>query len=173
MTFTDNGHGRSVGERAILRNTNVTGFDSLITGVTTNTFTVNCTDTGAASGTAGAYSMGFTFAYVGAAGAVTGGVISAPANWDCVLLSIRVHMAANTRGATQWNLTVPKGNVNGAGAHTGMDDVSIPVQQIRQDLTNLTAVGNSIGYNVSGDWGIYVFGALPPVTTGIHIVANF
>lgn len=173
MTFTDNGHGRSVGERAILRNTNVTGFDSLITGVTANTFTVNCADSGATSGTAGAYSMGFTFAFVGAANALTGGIISAPANWDCVLVSIRIHMQAGSRSGTTWNLTVPKGNVNGAGAHTSMDDVSIPVQQIRQDSINLTAVGNSIAYNVGGDWGVYTFGALPATTTGIQIIANF
>lgn len=173
MTFTDNGHGRSVGERAILKNANVTGFDSLITAATTNTFTVTCADSGATSGSAGAYSMGFTFAYNAAAGTITAGTISAPANWDCVLLSIRIHMAANTRTGTTWNLTVPKGNVNGAGPHTSNDDVVIPVQQIRQDVNNLTAVGNSIAYNVGGDWGVYTFGALPAATTGIQIVANF
>lgn len=175
MTFTDNGHGRSVNERAILRNTSTTAFDSLITAVTTNTFTVTCADSGATSGTAGAYSMGFTYAYNAASGSITAGTVSAPVGWDCVLLSIRIHLAPNTRSATTFNLTVPKGNVNGAGPHNNMDDVSVPVQMVRQDGNTLTAVGNTISTNtaVAGDYATYQFAAIPAVTTGIHILAQF
>lgn len=175
MTFTDNNHGRSVGERAILRNVNVTGFDSLITAVTTNTFTVTCADTGATSGSAGAYSMGFTFAYNGAAGAYTGGTVTAPANWDCVLLAVRMHVAANNRAGTTFNLSVPKGNINGAGPHTGMDDISVPIQQVRQDGNSLAAVGATISTNtaVAGDYATYQWAALSSVAVGLHFTANF
>jgi hypothetical protein len=119
--------------------------------------------------------MGFTFAFNASAGSITGGTITAPANCDCVLLAIRMHLAANTRSATTFNLTVPKGNVNGTGPHTGMDDVSIPIQQVRQDGNSLSAVGATISTNtgVPGDYGTYQWAALPAVTTGIHITANF
>jgi len=173
MTIVDPGHNRLSGQRVILRNTNVPVFDTLTLTLTADTFDVTCADTGPTSGTAAAYSMGFTFAYVGPANAKTGGVVSAPPGSDCVLLSIRIHMAANTRATTTWQLTVPKGNVNGAGGQTGLDDMSIPVQQIRQDSIALPAVGNTIACNVGGDWGVYTFGALPAATTGIHILANF
>lgn len=173
MTFTDVGHGRSVGERAILRNTNKLAHDSLITAVTSDTFTVDCTDEGATSGTAGAYSMGFTFAYTGAPSAITGGVITAPANWDCVLVSIRMHMQANSRSGNTFALTVPKGNVNGAGIHTSLDNMTVPIASVRQDVPGMTAVGSTLLSQTNGDFGIYTLGALPAVTSGIHAIVTF
>lgn len=173
LTITDNGHGRSVGEWAIVRNTNVPYQDGLITSVTTNTYTINCTDTGASSGSAGAYTLGFTASYTGAPSAVTGTVLVAPANWDCVLMAIRLHIGPSTRGATTHNVTVPKGNINGNGPSTSMDNISIPNQTVRQDGNTLSSVGATIAVNLSGDFGIFQFAALPAATTGIHIVMNF
>lgn len=175
LTLTDPGHGRSVGERAIIRNVHVGEIDGLITAVTTNTFNIACTDTGATSGSAGAYSMGFTFAYNGTAGAYTGGTVTAPANCDCVLLAVRMHVAANLRAGTTFNLTVPKGNINGAGPHTSMDDISVPIQQVRQDGNSLSAVGATISTNtaVAGDFATYQWAALSSVAVGLHFTANF
>ena len=156
-----------------MRNVNVSNLDGLITGVNGNTFTLDCADTGATSGSAAAYSMGLTFAYTGATGSITGGTVSAPANCDVVLLAIRIHLAANTRTGTTFNLTIPKGNINGAGPHTNMDSVFIPTPFVRQDGNTLSAVGSTIATNLAGDYGTYQYGALPAATTGIHIIGNF
>jgi hypothetical protein len=173
LTITDPGHGRSVGERAIVRNANASYIPNLITAVTTDTFTVTTTDTGDLSGTAAAYGMGFTYSLVGAVGAITACIVSAPANWDVVLLSIRVHLAANSRAGTTFQITVPKGFINGAGPHTSMDDLTIPHQNVRQDNNNLQAVGATIGTFVNGDYATYQFAALGLVAIGIHIIMIF
>lgn len=175
MTFTDNGHGRSVGERAIIRNTASFGFDSLITAVTTNTFTVTCPDAGAASGSSGAYSMGFTYTQQGASGAITGGSIVAPANWDCVLISARLHLAANTRSGTSYNLTLPKGNFNGAGNQTGVDDATVPTLTVRNDSTALSVIGATISYAtvVAGDYATFGLNGVGATTVGIQILLQF
>lgn len=174
LTITDTAHGRSVGEWAIVRNTNVSYQDGLVTAVVdANNFQITCANTGGATGTGAAYSMGFTFAFIGGPTAITGSQIIAPANWDCVLLACRIHMAASTRGATTHNVTVPKGNINGVGPQTGNDAISIPNQAVRQDGNTLSAVGATIAVNLSGDYGIYQFAALPAALTGIHILMNF
>ena len=173
LTLTRNGHGHSVGDRAIVRNTNLENQVALITAVTANTFTITTTDTGALSGAAGAYSMGLTFAYNNAAGSINGGTVSAPAGADVQMLSIRLHMTANTRVGNTFNLTVPKGNFNGNGNSTSMDDVYIPVQQVRQDSNTLSAVGNTLAVNLAGDYGTFQFAALPAATTGIHMFVSF
>lgn len=173
LTITHTNHGRSVGERVIARNTNMDYQVALVTAVTTNTFTFTTTNTGAASGSAGAYSLGLNFAYNGAAGSISTGTISAPVGGDVQLQSIRIHLASNTRLGTTFTLIVPKGNLNGAGGDTNMDDIYIPIQMVRQDGTTLVAVGNTIGTNIAGDYGSFQFAALPAVATGIHILASF
>jgi len=173
LTITDNGHGRSVGEWAIVRNTNVAYQDGLITAADTNTYTITCADTGAASGSSPVYTMGMTAAYVGSAGALTGITFTAPANWDLVIVSLRIHLAANNRSTTTFNVTVPKGNIGGNGPSTSMDNTPIPLQQVRQDSNTLASVGSTVAVNLSGDFGTFQFGALGAVTTGIHILANF
>lgn len=173
LVITDNGHGRSVGEFAIVRNTNVSYQDGLITAADTNTYTITCANTGGTVGTAGAYSMGFTFAFVGAVGSITGLNIIAPANYDCVLLGVRFHLGANTRATTTLNITVPKGNINGVGPQTSMDAITIPNQAVRGDSNTLSAVGATLAVNLSGDFGVYQFAALGVVTSGCHVLMNF
>lgn len=173
MVFTDNNHGRSVGEKALVRDSNVFGFDSLITAVTTNTFTVTCTDSGAASGTAAAYSMGFTWVHTGATGAITGGTLIAPANWDCVLVSMRIHMASNTRTGTQYNVTLPKGNFNGVGGGTSADDAVVPQYGVRNDIATLGVIGATINYAGGGDYSTYNLLGVGASTAGIQILLNF
>ena len=68
---------------------------------------------------------------------------------------------------------MPKGNLNGAGGDTSMDDIFIPIQQVRQDGNSLVAVGNTITTDIAGDFGTFQFAALPASATGIHILASF
>lgn len=173
LLIQDNAHGRSVGERAIVRDANVPYQEGLITSVQTNSYTLDTQDTGASDGTAAAYSMGFTYAHTGAVGSITGGVISAPANWDCVLLAIRIHTAANTRAGNTYQLTVPKGNINGVGPQTTADDVNIPVYSCRQDAITLSSVAATIGIMTTMDSGVFQFAAMSLPAVGNHLICNF
>jgi len=174
LTITDPNHTQTVGNMVIVRNTNVDYQFGLVTAVNGNQFSIASTATGPTSGSAGAYSMGLTFAYGQATGSITSGTLSAPAGFDIQLLSLRIHLAASTRAATNtFNLTVPAGFVNGAGGDSGTGDVNIPVQQVRQDSAGLSAVGNTITMDVGGSYATFQYGALPAVTTGIYILSQF
>lgn len=174
LTLNQVAHGRSVGERVIIRNTNENYLNALVASVVdADHFTVACNDVGATSGSAGAYTLGFTYAHAGATGSITGGTLSAPANADVQLISLRVHLAANTRAATTYNLVVPASSINGAGGDTSMDDIYIPNQQVRQDSATLAAVGNTIATNISGSYATFQFAALPAIATGMHMLLSF
>lgn len=167
MTMNHAGHGRAVGERVILKNTNVPVLNSLITNVTANTYDVTCADSGAVSGTQGMYTSGFKFAHNSeVAGALTGGVLSAPANCDIQLLSLRIHTKPNSRAGATYDLTIPTSVYNPAGVNDSNDTVYYPVHQVRADTDVLTAVGNTIAMNQTGSYSIFRFGALGATTSG-------
>lgn len=173
LTLTKTAHGHSAGNRVIIRNTNVDYQVALITSVTANTFDITCTDTGATSGSSGAYMLGFTYAHNAGAGSITSGTLTAPSGGDVQLVSLRIHLGANTRSATTYNLVLPSSSINGAGSDTSMDDIYIPVQNVRQDNATLTAVGATIATNISGSYSTFQYAALPVVATGIHILMSF
>jgi hypothetical protein len=174
LTITDNGHGHSVGEMALIRNTNVGFQAALITAVTTNTFTVTASGTGATSGTAGGYSMGVTFAHNAAAGSITGGTMSVPGSGYVTLMSMRMHLGANTRSGTTYALTLSGTAQNGAGDNTGVDNMYVPLVGVRQDTSTLAAVGATLAVNqASAGYNVYQFGALPASTIGIVMQLQF
>ena len=173
MTITHNSHGRSIGERVIVRNTDVDLQVAVIATVPdANTFTIACAS-GTGSGSAGVYSLGFTFAHNAGAGSITSGTISAPANADVTLLTFQTRLTANTRSTTTYDVIVPASATNGGGANTGNDDVIIPTYSVRQDTDALTAVGATIAKNVSGNFSRFQMAALPVTATGIYITLRF
>lgn len=174
MTLTKVSHGRSVGDRVIVRNTNVDSIVGLVTAVTTDTFTIACTDSGSTTGTAGAYSLGLTFSHNGASGSISGGTFTAPAGASIVLMSARMRLAANTRSATTYTMTVPQGYSNGFAGNSGQDDMWIPVFGIRQDTNSLSAVGSTIAVNPSSaGYNTIQLIALPAVASGIIIQLQY
>lgn len=175
LVITDPGHGHSVGDRALVRNTNVPNINSLITAADANTFTVDTTNTGAASGSAAAYSMGFTFAHNAAAPSITGGTLTPPSNAAVNLISMRFHMGANTRSGTVYSLTLLGSSANGAGDNTSIDDLYVPLIGVRQDSSTMAAVGATLAYNqAAAGFNVYQLGALPVSTTiGIYVQFSF
>lgn len=173
LTINHAAHGRSIGNRVIIRNTNETLLVALITAITTDTYTVTCLDIGSISGTAGAYSNGFTYAHNAAQGSIASGTMTAPANSDVQLLSLRIHLKANSRSVTNYIVNLPASAISGPGGSLNNDTVYIPVQSIRQDSDPLTAVGNTIAMNIAGSYASFQFGALPALTTGILIAMQF
>ena len=121
ITITKPNHGLAIGNRVIVRNTNTAETQhQLVTGVTATTFYINCADVGAVSGTAGAYSIGYTIQDTNLA---LGCVILAPAvNADLIMHRINIHWASAARGATTYSITCPAGgeNLNTSGTNTFM-----------------------------------------------------
>ena len=176
LTVTHAGHGRSVGERAILKDVNVQVLNSLITNVTTDTYTVTCADTGPVNGTNGKYTMGFKHAHNSeVAGALTGGTLSAPANVDIILTSMRIHAPANSRAGATYDLVLPVTAWNSViGPGTGRDELYLPNQQVRTDSDVLPAIGNTIAVNQSSaGYATLRFGALGATTGGILMLLQF
>ena len=172
LTLTDTAHGHSVGDMVIVRNANVDAQNNVITAVTTNTFTITSNGTGAASGSAAGYSMGYTFANNASGTAnINAGVFSAPVGvTNITLLALRIHLAANTRTGTLYNLTIP---IQPSGVWTGMDNAIVPIQAVRQDGATFSAVGATVAINQTGSWQQFQIAALPASTTGIHIQHNY
>lgn len=174
LTVNHTAHGRSIGDRVILKNINVQVLNALITNITTDSYTVDCSDTGDTSGTAGMYTCGFKFAHNSeVAGALTGGVLSAPANCDIQLHSMRIHTKANSRAGATYDLTIPTSVFNPAGMNTSADEVYVPLTQIRADADTMTVVGNTIGMNQTGSYSIFRYGALGSVAQGQLMLLQF
>lgn len=173
LTLVQTSHGLTSGERVIVRNTNVDNQVGVVVSATANDFTIECANTGNASGTAGAYGLGFNYTHQGNAGSITGGTLTAPINGNVVLLGLQIHVGANMRAATTYNLVVPPSATNGAGNDTGPEDIYLPSYMVRQDADSLTAVGATVVKNVSGSYNTFQFGGLPAVGAGIYIKLQF
>ena len=175
LTLNHTAHGHSVGERVIVRNTNVNYQVALITAVTTDTWTITCADTGVTSGSLGAYMMGFKYAHNSqTAGAITSGTLTAPANADVQLISLRINLGANQRSATTYEFTLPNSAFNGGGENTTLDNIYTPLIAVRQLTTGLlTAVGATLTTYVNSNLSSYKIGSLSALPTPNTIAIQF
>lgn len=175
LTVNHIAHGRAVGDRVIIKDANALVLNSLIASVTTDSYTVPCLDSGAASGTAARYVCGFKFAHNSeTVGALTGGVLSLPSgNYDIQLMSMRLHVKANSRTGTIYDLTIPTSAYNPAGANTSNDDVYVPTYNVRSDADTMSVIGNTIAMNQTGSYSTFRFGALGATTSGQLIMLAF
>jgi hypothetical protein len=97
-----------------------------------------------------------------------------PANCDIQLLSMRVHVKANSRPGSTYDLTVPTGALHPAGINTSNDEVYVPLMQIRGDSDTMTAVGNTLAMNQGGaGYSTFRIGALGAVTAGQLYLIQF
>jgi hypothetical protein len=173
LTINHNGHGRSSGERVIVRGVNVDYINATIVSVAANSFTVTCADAGSTFGVSASYTLGFTFSYNAGAGSILSSSVIAPVNANVVLLSLRIHLAANTRSTTTFDIQVPNSSINGGGDNTGNDDVYWPTYMVRQDSDSMPGVGATIAKNVSGNFSIFRLGALSNTAVGQSIALSW
>jgi hypothetical protein len=122
LTITHTSHGRSNGDRVIVRNANADNFSGIISNVSANTFDVTTTNTGSTSGSAAAYSLGFTSTSITS----TSSTITAPSGGDVQLISFLV----NDTLAGTYTLTVPTSSTNGAGANNNIYDAYPPLVRV-------------------------------------------
>ena len=165
LTVTSTAHGRSVGDRVILRNFNEDYLVALVaTVVDANNFTVTCNNTGGTSGTAGFYTLGFTFTHNAATGSITGGTLTAPSGGNVVLLTMRFYLLAASKTGSTYLLTLPASSTNGAGGDTGEDDLNVPFLSIRTQNSGSTsamgALGSTLTKAISGNYNQFQLGGL-------------
>ena len=125
LTITHTNHGRANGDLVIVRNANADNFTGTITLIDTNSFSLTTANSGAASGSSAAYSLGFT-ASTATASALT---IAAPGAGDSQLLSLLY--ATGARTGTTLTITVPQSATNGSGANTTGQNAFFPIFAVR------------------------------------------
>ena len=126
LTITHTAHGRSNGDLVIIRNSNQDNFSGIVTVINSDSFSVTTTNSGALSGDALAYSLGFT---VGTPTA-TDLTITAPTGGDVQLLSVL--FATGARGGSQTlDVTVPQSATNGSGFNTTTTNAFFPVISVK------------------------------------------
>jgi len=158
LTLFRDAHGHDIGNRVIVRDTNVDYQTATIDSTTVNSFSLTTSPIDGTQGNAGAYTLGFTYQHTGFPS--TGGVLSAPAgdHSDVQLISMRIR--TGTRVGTTYDLVVPASATNGAGANTSLGDCYIPDFNVRTDNDLLTGVGATMTTNISGSYSTFRFGAL-------------
>jgi hypothetical protein len=105
---------------------------AIVTAVTASNFTVTVANSGAFSGSDGAYSKAFKTSSVSS----TGCTVGAPSGADCQLLSMLVSTGA--RSGPSYALTLPQSSTNGAGLNTTILNSYFPI--IRAQLVSSGAI---------------------------------
>jgi hypothetical protein len=166
-----NTHGHAVGNRVIVRNTNLDYQEALIDTTTSNSFAVTTSSVDGTAGANGAYSLGFTYAHNGSP--ASGGTLYAPSgdHTDSQILSMRIRTGA--RPSTIYSLVVPASAVNGAGANTSLSDCYIPDFNIRMDSDGLSAIAATINTNISSSYSTFQFGNLGSGSLSRMIILHF
>jgi hypothetical protein len=137
----------------IVRNANSDNFSGTITVINANSFSLTTVNSGAASGSAAAYSLGFT-ASTATSTALT---IAAPANGDCQLLSFAY--ATGARSGVVMAVTVPQSATNGSGANTSGQNAFLPNFFSRVISTGAINPA-TITFSTSSNFNVYTFAAL-------------
>ena len=175
LTINHPSHGRSIGDRVIVKNANSAYLNALITNKTNDSYVVTCSDSGASSGLNANYTNGFKFSHNSlVSGSLSSGTLFAPANCDIQLHSLRIHTPANSRAGTTYDLTLPLSVFLPAGADTSADDVYVPLTQVRSDADTMTVVGNTIAMNQAGaGYASFRIGALGSSAQGQLMLLQF
>jgi hypothetical protein len=132
LTITTDPGGLIAGDYVIIRNCNVDNVYAIVTAVTASDFTVTVANSGAFSGSDGAYSKAFKTSSVSS----TGCTVGAPSGADCQLLSMMVSTGA--RSGPSYALTLPQSSTNGAGLNTTILNSYFPI--IRAQLVSSGAI---------------------------------
>jgi hypothetical protein len=159
LTITHNSHGRSNGDMVIVRNANQDNFNGTVTIIDGNSFTVTTANTGGSSGTAAAYSLGFTVGTPTAA-ALT---ITAPSGGDVQLLSVLFN--TGTRLGTTLAVTVPQSATNGAGANTTFQNQFFPIFRVQQSTG--TVLGVAMNVNTSSNFNVFNLTSMSATNTNL------
>ena len=156
LTVTSPSHGLTTGNYVVLRNMNVDYVYVSITSTGTDTFTCTVADSGATSGTAGAYipAVGLTSITEAAA------TVTTPSAGNVQVNSISVTTSdAQTSGI--YVLTMPSSISNGGGANTSISNQNPPLVGV-WDLSTGGYIGaaSNVAINTSSNFNIFTVGSI-------------
>jgi hypothetical protein len=137
-----------------VRNANADNFNGTITVIDVDNFTVTTVDSGGLSGTAAAYSLGFTVGTPTAA-ALT---ITAPSGGDVQLLSV-LFATGPRGGSTTLAITVPQSATNGAGANTTGQNSFYPIIRV-QTISTGQIQGATMTLNTAAPFNVFNLAAM-------------
>jgi hypothetical protein len=164
VTITHNNHGRSNGEAVIIRNVNIDNEYCIISNVSTNTFDITVSSSsGASSGSAAAYSLGFTVSSVSAAGAT----IVAPSGGDVQLMSY--YHATGVRSGLTYALTTPISLTNGAGANSADTNAYFPILRVHGIASGSIISTAAMTLNTGTSFNVFNLDALGMNAVGIRL----
>lgn len=149
LSITQKDHGFLIGDRVILRNTNIDYQSTTVTAVTSDTFSMAVSNTGFLQGLNGSYSRGFNFSHVGSP--KTGGILTT-ANEQVKLLSIRIR--TGVRSSTTYALQVPASSLNDESESMGT--AFVPMLSVRQDADHLSATAATLSVNNEGSYSNFL-----------------
>jgi hypothetical protein len=162
-------HNLNVGDLVNIRNTNEDFQTRLVLEKTADTFTVACTDSGSTSGAEGAYSPGFKYEHTSASAVIAGALTYPGDSAELVLLSLRFHFAASTRGGQTYLVTLPKT----ANWNNNFDDFNLPVLWARNANSTLgvTSTNMNVTFNLSNCE--LMLGGMPVTAATCYVVLSF
>ena len=149
LSISQRDHGMSVGDRIVLRNTNVDYQSTVVTATTVDSFSMPVANTGYTQGFNGHYSRGLNFSHVGSP--KTGGVVTTSNN-QVKLLSLRIRTGA--RASTTYAVQVPASVLN--DDCTSLGDSFVPLMSVRQDADHLSATAATIAANQGGNYSNFL-----------------
>lgn len=174
LTIKHVAHGHSNGDRVIIRDANEDYICSNLTIIDSDYFKVSCSNDGGTSGISANYSMGFNYSHNSDVASLTSGTLTAPSNENVQLISMRIHLAGNTRSSTTYDLVLPPSALNGAGANLSPGTVYIPMYNVRQDSDTLAGIAATIAMNpASAGYNRFQFSAIGSTSVGIFIMLQF
>ena len=179
LTITSSGHGRSNGDVVIVRNASQDNFAAAVTVIDGNNFSVTCSNSGGTSGSAAAYSLGFTYAHNSSTpGQITSGTLTAPGGGDVVLIGLHIYLAASQRQTTTYDVILPQSATNGAGLNDSVNDLNVPVVVVRQMNNGTSTVMTSVGFSLANalggsNYNDFQLAALGATTTPLSIHLSF
>lgn len=181
LTVSQENHGRSVGDRAILRVVSGGQIIGVVNAMDAAGFTLTVPDSGPTSGYA-SYSLGVSWFwykndYVTAATGVSdirGGRGLIPAGGEIVVHSMRLRMPANSRDGTLFNYEFTGDIQNGFMGGTQMDNQLLPYIGCRSEGSGvgagMTAVGITQIVNADGVWHRHQSANMPNVAAATQVV---
>jgi hypothetical protein len=136
-----------------VRNANADNFSGTIVVINANSFSLTTANSGASSGSAAAYSLGFT---VGTPTSSTL-TISAPSGGDVQLLSVL--FATGARSGTTLTVTTPTSATNGSGANTTGQNSFYPIIRA-QTISTGALKAATLTLNTASNFNVYSIGSL-------------
>jgi len=162
LTINQTAHGLSTGDVVVVRNMSEDYLHGAVTVSNSSVFTIDCTNAGGTTGTAGAYVPAFSASAAQVAGDVSTITITGCNSAISGSQQLEgIHFYANDQQTSPINITIPAGLQNGGGANNDKKQIAIPSVQgsaAGSGATGSPISGLSVTTNLSANQNKYTIG---------------